>query len=1012
MTAKFHTYSFSAFLLLFCSYDGWSDDRRTGFDPNLSLNQMIMDQWTNKNGLLSSNLTSVYQSQNGFIWVTGHNGLQRFDGVNFESYTVLNIPFLNSNSFYRIFEFEKDSLWFTTERSGIVGMHNNVAFSFNGNNIIPKAIITMFRSDKDELWIGTKNSGLYYKKGKGDPQKVSEIPEITINNIISDSQGNIWVATDGKGLYKISSQQTIIEYNKESGLISNVVNHLQIDNNDNIYVATLDGVNIIEHNKILKIDAFDGLDVNQIKIDDYGTIWLATEEGVARWNAKSKIFELFSEDDGLPARQVSGLTFDKEGSLWVSTKKAGLVRFRIGKITTISTLDGLTSDKINIIGKNDGTLYIGTDNGEINLLNSGNITQLNYDIDMEGKGIRDFLFDSKKRQWVVNYSGVLKIENGVKKKYDIDNGLPSSEVRRIFQDSKERIWIGTRTGGLVDFDEKSGSTIYDKSNGLSSNYILSIEEDLKGNIVIGTNAGGLSTIDEKDSVSTFHFQNDDSGILIFNTHIDENNGYLLCTNIGLYYFIDGEFTNIQIGSDANPKTFFDLIDDTIGGYWLTSNFGILRIEKSDIEKQLNGELSFIKYDLYDNNEGMLNNECTGATRSFLDTETGKIYIPTFQGVAVVDPSINLTNETIPEVYITSLKVDDNPLNVNNSPLKIAPGALRYTFDFTALSYLSPAKVTFKYKLEGFDKDWIGPVHNRSVEYTNLPYGNYTFKVRGTNSSGIWNEQGANLSFFVTPFFYKTVWFYLICALFITLILGLIYKWRIRDITARNQALAKINTELDRFVYSTSHDLRAPLASTISLINIARMESSSEVKNEYIDLIEGCMNKMDHFISDIIDFSRNKNAEVKSVMFNIKELASEIFANLKYLDHAATLKSEIEVIGDNIISGDMLRIKMILSNLITNAILYSNDKNPYVKVLIDTSKSPMEITIEDNGIGISEVEKNKVFEMFYRANDKSKGSGLGLYIVKETVDKLGGKIKMKSKLGEGTTFRISLPNLNK
>jgi len=1010
MTVKFLTYYFSALLLLFCINISWSKERVTGFDPNFSLDQMIMDQWTNENGLLSSNLTSVHQSDNGFIWVTSHNGLQRFDGINFQSYTVLNIPILNSNSFYRIFEFEKDSLWFATERSGIIGMHNDVAFAFKENNSIPKAIITLFRSEIGEYWIGTKNSGLFHQSVNGDLKKIENIPDVTINNIKSDLQGNIWVATDGKGLYKITSKETV-KFQTDSGLSSNVVNDIQIDTNGSIYISTINGVDLFTQSGIKKVGAFNGMDVNQLKIDNYGTLWAATEEGIIRWNPKSDIFELFSEENGLPAKQVSCLIFDKEGSLWVSTKKAGLVRFRIGKITTISTLDGLTSDKINIVGKKDETLYIGTDNGEINLLKDGKISQLKCN-SLEGKGIRDFLFDSKKRQWAVNYSGVLKIENEVKKKYGLGNGLPSIEVRRIFQDSKERIWLGTRTGGIVNFDGNSVNAIYNKSNGLSSNYILSIEEDMKGNIVIGTNAGGLSTISEKGSVSTFHFQNDDSGVLIFNTHIDDNNGYLLCTNIGLHYFKEGKFIDLQIGNSGDPKTFFDLVDDRIGSYWITSNFGILRIDKSDIQKHLNGELSYINYDLYDNHEGMLNNECTGATRSFLDQETGKIYVPTFQGVAVVNPAINLVNDRIPEVYVTSFKVDDNSLNVYRDQVKINPGAQRYIFDFTSLSYLSPAKVTFKYKLEGFDKEWIGPVQNRSVEYTNLPHGNYTFKVKGTNSDGMWNEQGANLSFLVIPFFHETIWFYLLSGLVMVLILLAIYKWRVRDITARNMALAKINTELDRFVYSTSHDLRAPLASTIGLVNIAKMESSAEVKDEYIDLIEGCMNKMDSFINDIIDFSRNKNAEIKNVMFNLKELISEIFANLQYLDHASALKTEIKMVGPDIISGDLLRVKMILSNLITNAILYSKDIEPTVKVSVNTSNSPIEITIEDNGIGISEVEQAKVFEMFYRANDKSKGSGLGLYIVKETVEKLGGKINMQSTLGVGTIFKISIPNINK
>lgn len=982
---------------------------KKGFDPRYPINHMVMDQWTNEDGLISSNLTSVYQSNKGFIWVTSHNGLQRFDGVTFISFTSNNTPFLNSNSFYRVFESSGDSLWFTTERSGLVGLANDKLFPYQHNDHIPKATITFYHSPKGEVWIGTKNSGLYRQNTSGRVEKVEGIPEVTINHINSDAAGNIWVATDGEGLFRMAAD-SISHYNYQSGLLSNVINHIEIDANDHLYLSTIDGVNVWRNGIIDRVDVFRGLDVNQVKIDDYGTIWVAAESGLARWNQSTQIYELFTEEMGLPGRQVSGLTFDKEGSLWVSTKKAGLVRFRIGRIYTISTHDGLTSDKINIVAKKNDIFFIGTDNGEINLLQNGAFTELVCDQEFQDAGIRDFLFDTEGNSWVVNYNGVLKESANVKKLYNFNNGLPANEVRRIFQDSQQRIWVGTRTSGLVHFRESGKSDIYDKSNGLDANYILSVEEDLKGNILVGTNAGGLTIIDKKGQVRTHHFTDDDSGILIFNTDVDQDNGYLLCTNIGLHYFKDDSFRYVPIGPEEDPKTFFDLIDDKRGSYWLTSNFGVLRVDKSDLERHLDTNTAFVEYELYDDNEGMLNNECTGATRSFFDEESGNIYVPTFEGVAVIDPSINLTNDLVPDVYITDLKIDDNTEDILKEKPKMEPGAFRYTFHFTSLSLLSPAKVKFLYKLEGIDKDWIGPVDYRSVEYTNLPHGHYTFKVKGSNNDGVWNETEASLAFQVLPYFYETVWFYLACVVALAVILLLIYKWRVRDITGRNQALGKINSELDRFVYSASHDLRAPLSSTISLASIARMETSPERKDEYITLMEGCMNKMDQFISDIIDFSRNKNQEVRPEEFDIGQLISEIFDNLKYLDRAESVKAEIDIKGSSRMFSDKLRVKMVLSNLIANAIIYSSPErpDPFVNVQVEQTNAGIGIKITDNGIGIPAAEKPKVFDMFYRANDQSKGSGLGLYIVKESVEKLSGTIQLSSEEGKGTTFHIKIP----
>lgn len=1011
MQARHHKYIFLLCLILMTIGLLHAGAPKIGFDPKYPLNHMVMDQWNNEDGLISSNLTSVYQSKNGFIWVTSHNGLQRFDGVSFVSFTSNNTPFLNSNSFYRVFESGQDSLWFTTERSGLVGMANGKLFPYKNNDFIPKATITFYHSPKGEVWIGTKNSGLYRQSTDGRVTKVEGVPEVTINHINCDTAGNIWIATDGKGLYQITNKG-ISHYNYQSGLLSNVINHIEIDTNEHVYLSTIDGVNIWRNGSIDQIEVFRGLDVNQVEIDDYGTIWVAAENGLGRWNESDQVYELFTEEMGLPGRQVSGLTFDKEGSLWVSTKKAGLVRFKIGRIYTISLHDGLTSDKINIVAKKDDTFYIGTDNGEINLLQGGEFRELICDEGFQDAGIRDFLFDTRGNSWVVNYNGVLKESGSSKNIYNFKNGLPANEVRRIFQDSKERIWIGTRTAGLVHFKENNESIIYDKSNGLDANYILSVEEDLAGNILVGTNAGGLTVIDKEDNVRTHHFTDDDSGILIFNTDVDQDNGYLLCTNIGLHYFKNDSFRYVPIGSEEDPKTFFDLIDDKRESYWLTSNLGILRIDKKELANHLTTHTPFVEYELYDDNEGMLNNECTGATRSYLDEESGKVYVPTFEGVAVIDPSINLTNSLVPGVYVTDLIIDDQPADIQKEKLKMEPGAFRYTFHFTSLSLLSPAKVKFLYKLDGIDKDWIGSVSYRSVEYTNLPYGDYTFKVKGSNNDGVWNENEASLAFQVLPYFYETVWFYLACVAALVAVLLLIYKWRIRDITGRNQALGKINSELDRFVYSASHDLRAPLSSTISLASIARMETSPEQKDEYITLMEGCMNKMDQFISDIIDFSRNKNQEVRPEEFDIGQLISEIFDNLKYLDRAESVKVEIDIIGSSQVYSDKLRVKMVLSNLIANGIIYSspNRPNPFVKVQVEQTHSSINIKIVDNGIGIPVAEKPKVFDMFYRANDQSKGSGLGLYIVKESIEKLSGTIRLTSEEDKGTNFHITIPKM--
>ncbi|OXA79068.1 Signal transduction histidine kinase [Flavobacterium aquidurense] len=228
----------------------------------------------------------------------------------------------------------------------------------------------------------------------------------------------------------------------------------------------------------------------------------------------------------------------------------------------------------------------------------------------------------------------------------------------------------------------------------------------------------------------------------------------------------------------------------------------------------------------------------------------------------------------------------------------------------------------------------------------------------------------------------------------------------------NQELKTANYELDRFVYSTSHDLRAPLNSMLGLIEIAKEDTTEELMLEYFKMLQGSAKKLDGFICDILDYSRNSRMEVNTELINFRELINGVTENLKFIgDNNRTVEFKIEISDDNSFYTDKNRLITILSNLISNAIRYQNSQipNPFVCIKIETSQTETNIFIKDNGIGIDEESQSKIFGMFYRVSQESVGSGLGLYIVKEAVNKLMGNIKVQSELGTGTTFIIKIPN---
>jgi signal transduction histidine kinase len=236
----------------------------------------------------------------------------------------------------------------------------------------------------------------------------------------------------------------------------------------------------------------------------------------------------------------------------------------------------------------------------------------------------------------------------------------------------------------------------------------------------------------------------------------------------------------------------------------------------------------------------------------------------------------------------------------------------------------------------------------------------------------------------------------------------------RDITQRktNEAIiVQTNFELDSFVYRASHDLRAPLRSILGLVNILNTEVNEFDKINYIKLIEKSAFKLDNFISDLINFSRNSRSTIDIEEVNFTELISDSIENIQYMEGASDLKITTSIKGKLEFHSDPKRIAIFINNLLSNAIKYQHPKrNSYVQLNIAVTKEKTILTIKDNGIGIKKEYLAKIFNMFYRASEKSFGSGLGLYIARQAVERIGGEIKVESKLGIGTTFTITLPDL--
>jgi hypothetical protein len=228
---------------------------------------------------------------------------------------------------------------------------------------------------------------------------------------------------------------------------------------------------------------------------------------------------------------------------------------------------------------------------------------------------------------------------------------------------------------------------------------------------------------------------------------------------------------------------------------------------------------------------------------------------------------------------------------------------------------------------------------------------------------------------------------------------------------QNEELVKINRELDSFVYSVSHNLRAPLMSVLGLLNLAKLSDRKEDMDQYFEMMEHSIQKLDYTLKEILDYSRNARKEIDAQLVNIREVVDDSVARLLYMEGSQGLAKNVDIIEQSPLYGDPYRLLVILNNLLSNSIKYRDPEKEQnvVHFYITIERKLLTIKVQDNGIGIPETLLPKIFNMFYRATERSEGAGLGLYIVRETVQKLGGKIDVHSELGVGTTFEIEIPN---
>jgi signal transduction histidine kinase/ligand-binding sensor domain-containing protein/DNA-binding response OmpR family regulator len=1047
-------------------------------------------------------VSSIFEDSGGLLWIgTRGGGLNQFDRKQ-ETFTRFkhqadNPHSISHDSVRSIFADSAGILWIGTEGGGLNKFDKKTGkftrfqhWADNPHSLSHNEIRSIFEDSAGTLWIGT-GGGLNQFDRKQETftrflhlaNNPNSLSHNEVRSIFEDSTGTLWIGTGG-GLNRFDRKQEtftrfLYQVDNPHSLSHNEVRSIFEDSTGTLWIGTGGGLNRFDRKQETFIRFLHQADnpyslshnfVMSIFEDSGGNLWIGTLVGGINKFAVNETFIHFKHQadnpHSLSHNFVMAIFEESDDNLWIGTLGGGINKFARKEETFThfqhqeDNPHSLSNDNVwSIFEDSDGTLWIGTGNG-LNKFNRKEETFIRYQnqadnpYSISNNFVNSIFEDSDGTLWIGTGGGLNQFDRKQEKfrcfQHQADNpySLSHNNVRLIFEDSGDNLWIGTEGGGLNQFDKKTGKFIRfqnqaDNPYSISNNFIRSIFEDTDGNLWIGTLGGGLNKFARKEEIFT-HFREKDGlpNDIVYGILGDDNGNLWMSTNKGISKF--------------NPKT------------------GI-----------------FINYDEKD---GLQSNEFN--TGAFHKGKSGRMYFGGINGFNEFYPDRIKNNTYIPPVVITDFLLFNEPVpvarHVTRDDRKQKPGiqsrspkshrfeleqhinftreiTLDYTdyifaLEFSALNYRQPNKNQFVYQMEGFDKDWIKTDYkNRRATYTNLPHGEYTFRVKASNDDGIWNHQGTSIKITILPPFWKTLWFQSLVLLVILAAIYGLYRLRVHNMKAQQiklekqvadrtaelrqrqqeleeswkvaeensrvaeksrliaekerQAAEAANRFKSNFLACMSHEIRTSMN---AIIGFNEMMLDTNLNKEQMDYVQTVLRSGESLltvINDILDFSKVESGQLalESIDFDPEVLAFDVceLINPRIGDKPVEILCRISDSVPSNVKGDPGRYRQVLINLMANAAKFTEKGE--IELAVDVEKEDEALitllaAVRDTGIGIPKDKQDSIFEAFYQAESSVTreygGTGLGLAICKQLAQLMGGDIWLESEPGQGSTFHFS------
>ena len=863
----------------------------------------VYQQWNSFGGLTGATATDIIQTEDGFINIGTYEGLVRFDGVEF---TTLKRSRHNDYTFAsvrNVMEDHRGCLWIGANDEGVQVIQPEGNKTFTTQNGLPNNSVRAMVEDKaGNVWVGTAAGVVYMTPTHHllTPQfEAGTISKGVISTgLFCDSDGRVWLTTENDnglfvfkdGLFHAISAMAPFEPFQATAVCQ--------DSNGIVWVGT-DTVGIvkIENNKAQQIRTgtiLDTVTTSTIYESPDGNIWFGTNSGLAVYSG-GKFYVCPKEN--VRNAKVNKIIQDREGNIWIATDRNG-----IGKLThgmfKMTKSDGAS----NAIAEGlDGRVWIGTDKGVLCYKDESEapnaLTEFTKDLRIRDVSIAqngDILVSCYKKPALLRYDiRTEKITN-----WSTDEGLVGNKVRVAVETAPNELYVGTTTG-LSIIHEDGSINNFKQPQGLVNEYVMCIHKDKDGLIWIGTDGGGVYFMRNEHILG--HLTSDQGliGNVIFKISQTSDGSHWICTGNGITrcppYDSSKEdlpdvFQNITSDNGLRTNSVFQMVEDNSDLMWLISNYGIASVPLDELVDVAEGEKEQVTVNLYTKNDGLDSDGPTSTAKSILDSK-GRLWFTMVDGFSVYDPEKVHTTSVLPLVCIESIKVDNVEYKTLNQTLELKPGTKRVEIKFTGLSFDAPDRIQFTHRLASFENEFTEPDYARTVSYTNLHPGKYTFMVSAINEEGLVSESGKTMLFVQKPHFYQTTWFW---SLFTLIFLGSIFT----IFFLRERAIQMENLRLENLVKQRTSQLEQEKEKSDNLLRAILPDKIAMELKDGIRAVGDNFDDVTMLFSDIVNFTKTSSGHTAS---EIVHALNDLFS--RFDERAKRMGVEkIKTIGDAYMAG--------------------------------------------------------------------------------------------------------------